>query len=87
MHPRVGREVLIKGSKFILQGQGGPKIKWVDFKRSLAEAIVPSDGTQPSARLQRDRALPCKVVTSTHALPQHPRGFPMVKALITLSTQ
>ena len=62
-------------------------ISEVDFKGSLAEAIIPSDGTQPSARLRRDRALPCKVViTSTHALPQHPRGFPIVKALATLNT-
>ena len=54
----------------------------MDFKRSLAEAIVPSGGTQPSARLRRDGALPCKVgITSTHALPRHPRGFPMVKPL------
>ena len=53
----------------------------MDFKRSLVEAIVPSDGTQPSARLRRG-ALPCKVViTSTHALPRHPRWFPMVKPL------
>lgn len=54
----------------------------MDFKRSLTEAIVPSGGTQPSARLRRDGALPCKVViASTHALPRHPRGFPMVKPL------
>ena len=52
------------------------------FKRSLAEAIIPSGDTQPSARLRRDGVLPCKVViTSTHALPRHPRGFPMVKPL------
>ena len=45
-------------------------MRWVDFKKSLAKAIVPSDGTQPSALLRRDGALPCKVViTSTHALP------------------
>ena len=55
---------------------------WMDFKRSLAEAIIPSGSTQPSARLRRDGALPCKVViTFTHALPRHPRGFPMVKPL------
>ena len=54
----------------------------VDFKTSLAEAIIPSSCTQPSARLRKDGALPCKVViTSTHALPRHPRGFPMVKPL------
>ena len=60
---------------------------WVDFKRSLVEAIIPSGGTQPSARLRRDRALPCKaVITSTHALPRHPREFPMAK-LLTLNSQ
>ena len=60
----------------------------MDYKISLVEAIIPSDGTQPSTRLQRDGALPCKVViTSTHALPRHPRGFPMVKPLKTLNTQ
>ena len=58
----------------------------VDFKRSLVEAIIPSNGTQPSACLQRYGALPCKVViTSTHALPRHPKGFPMAK-LSKLST-
>ena len=47
----------------------------VDFKKSLAETIVPSGGTQPSARLQKDGVLPCKVViTSTHALPRIPGG-------------
>ena len=62
------------------------KTRWV--KGSLVEAIIPSGGTQPSARLQRDETLPCKVViTSTHALPRHPRGFPIVKALTTLSIQ
>ena len=75
MHPRVRKEVLIKGSKLILQGQGGPKMRWVDFTRSLTEAIVPSGGTQHSARLRRDGVLPCKVViTSTHALPRIPGG-------------
>ena len=50
--------------------------------RSLVEVIIPSGGTQPSVSLRRDGALPCKVViTSTHALPRHPRGFPMVKPL------
>ena len=54
----------------------------MDFKRSLAEVLVPSNGTQPSAHLRRDWALPCKVViTSTHVLPRHPGGFPMVKPL------
>ena len=54
----------------------------MDFKRSLTEAIIPSDGMQPSARLRRDEALPCKVViTSTHVLPRHPRGVPIVKPL------
>ena len=54
----------------------------MDFKGSLTEAIVPFGGTQPSARLRRDGALPCKVVIiSTHALPRHLRGFPMVKSL------
>ena len=45
---------------------------------------------QPSARLRRDGALPCKVViTSTQALPRHPRGFPMVKLskILTLYSQ
>ena len=56
------------------------KRREVDFKGSLAEAIVPFGDTQPSARLRRDRKFPCKVViTSTHALPRHPRGFPMAK--------
>ena len=54
----------------------------VDFKKSLAKVIIPSGSTQPSALLQRDWVLPCKVViTSTHALPRHPRGFPMVEPL------
>ena len=54
----------------------------MDFKRSIAEAIVPSGGMQTSARLRRDGALPCKVdITSTHALSRHPMGFPMVKPL------
>ena len=58
------------------------------LKGSLAGAIVPSSGTQPPTRLRRDGALPCKVViNSTHALPQHPRGQPMVKALATLNAQ
>ena len=44
--------------------------KGVDFKIYLVEAIIPSNGTQPSTSLLRDRELPCKVViTSTHALP------------------
>nr|CAN80280.1 hypothetical protein VITISV_019967 [Vitis vinifera] len=65
-----------------LRGQDGFKWIWVDFKISLAEAIILSGGTQPSERLRRDGVLPCKVViTSTHALPRHPRGFPMVKPL------
>ena len=38
-----------------LQGEGGSKWIWVDFKRSLAEAIIPSGGTQPSARLKKRR--------------------------------
>ena len=60
----------------------------VDFKESLAKAIIPTGGTQPFTRLRRDRVLPCKVViTSIHALPRHPRGFPIVTALATLSTQ
>ena len=63
----------------------------MDFKISLAKAIIPSGGTQPSARLKkRDGVLPCKVViTSTHALPRHPRGFLMVKPLklSTLNSQ
>ena len=62
------------------------KRRWVDFKGSLEEAIVPSDGTQLSARLRRDEALPCKVVIIfTHALSRHPRRFPMAK-LLKLST-
>ena len=74
--PTYEEEIIIKGFKLILQGQGGPKRKWVNYKRSLAEAIVPSNGTQPFARLRKYRALLCKVViTSTHALPWHPRGF------------
>ena len=69
MHPRVGGEIIIKGSKAqptrLRQLQKG----MVDFKRSIAKAIVPSDGTQPPARLRKDGALPCKVViTPTHAL-------------------
>ena len=64
------------------------KRREVDFKGSLAEAIIPSSGTQPSACLRRDGALPCKVViTSTHALLRHPSGFPTVKSLKTLNTQ
>ena len=59
------------------------KMGMMDFKKSLAETIVPSGDTQPSTHFQRDGELPCKVViTSTHALPHHPRGFPMVKALL-----
>ena len=47
----------------------------VDFKGSLAKAIIPSNGTQPSAYLRRDGVFPCKVViASTHVLPKHPRG-------------
>ena len=45
---------------------------------------------QPPTHLPRDGAIPRKVViTSTHALPRHPRGFPMVKApqLSALSSQ
>ena len=68
--PTCEEGILIKWSKLILPGQGGSKKRWVDFQRSLAKDIVPSDGTQPSARLQRDGTLPCKVViTSTYALP------------------
>ena len=60
----------------------------MDFKGSLVEAIIPSDGTQPSAHLRKDGALPCKVViTSTHALPRHPKGFPTVKSLKTVNTR
>ena len=62
----------------------------MDFKISLAEAIVTSGGMQPSTRIRRDGAFPCKVViTSTHALPQHPKGFPLVKPLklSTLNSQ
>ena len=60
----------------------------MDFKISLAEAIVTSGGMQPSTRIRRDGAFPCKVViTSTHALPRHPKGFPTVKSLKTLNTQ
>ena len=82
MHPRVRKEVLLEGSTAQPTRSGGSKWIWVDFKGSLAEAIIPSSGTQPSTRLRRDGAFPCKVViTSTHALPQHPRGFPMVKSL------
>ena len=63
------------------------KRRWVDFKGSLEEAIVPSDGTQLSARLRRDGVLPCKVVIIfTHALSRHPKGFPMAK-LSTLNGQ
>ena len=60
---------------------------WVGLLNgSLVGAIVPSSGTQPPTRLQRDEALPCKVViNSTHAL--NLKGQPMVKALTTLSTQ
>ena len=58
------------------------------LKGSLVGAIVPSGGKQPPRRLRSDGALPCKVaITSTHALPRHPSGRPMVKALSTLSTQ
>ena len=60
------------------------------FKRSLVEAIIPSGGTQPSTRLRKDGAFPCKVViTFTHALPRHPMGFHMVKPLklSTLNSQ
>ena len=62
------------------------KRKRMDFKGSLAEAIIPSDGTQLFARLRKNGALPCKVViTSTHALPRH--RFPTVKFLKTLNTK
>ena len=51
------------------------KRREVDFKGSLVEAIVPSDGIQPSTRFRRDMALPCKmVITSTHALPSTSQG-------------
>ena len=64
------------------------KRKGVDFKRSLPEVVVPSNGTQPSARLRKDGELPCKVVIiSTHTLPRHPKGFPIVKSLKTLNTK
>ena len=82
--------ILIKGSELNLRGQGGFKWIWVEFKRSLIEVIIPSGGMQPPAHLWRDGALLCKVViTSTHALPQHPRGFPIVKLskLLTLYSQ
>ena len=66
--------------KVALNGYG-----WA-LKDPLVEAIIPSGGMQPSVRLRRDGALPCKVViTSTHALPRHSRGFPIVKALATLN--
>ena len=56
------------------------------LKGSLVRAIVPSGGTQPPTRLRSDGALPCKVaITSTHALPRHPKGRPLAKALSTLS--
>ena len=89
MHPCVGNEILIKKNLWLnLQGQCDSKKKKMDFKGALREVIVPSDGTQPFVRLRKDRALPCKVViTSTHALHRHLRGFRMVKALTTLSTQ
>ena len=78
----------LKDLRLPLQGQGGSKRIRVDFKGSLAEAIVPSGCTQPSARLWRDGALLCKVViTSTYALSRHPKGFPMVKYLETLNSQ
>ena len=70
--------------KVALNGYG-----WT-LKKSRAEAIIPSSGTQPSAHLRKDGALPCKVdIASTHALPRHPRGFPMVKPLklSTLNSQ
>ena len=62
---------------------------WVGLlKGSPVGAIVPSSGTQPPIRLRRDGSLLYKlVIKSTHALPQHPRGQPMVKAVTTLSTQ
>ena len=64
------------------------KRRGVDFKGSLTEEIVPSDGTQPSARLRKEWALLCKVViTSTHALPWYLRRFSMAKPLKTLNTQ
>ena len=41
---------------------------------------------QPLTHLQRDRALPCKVViTSTHAIPHILKGFLMVKDLLLVS--
>ena len=52
------------------------KRKEMDFKGSLAKAIIPLGGTQPSARLRRDSALLCKVaITSAHALPHILGGF------------
>ena len=72
----------MKDLQLNIQDRGASKMIRVDFKRSLAEAIIPSSGTQPSARLRRDEALPCRVViTSIHALPRHPKGFPWVKPL------
>ena len=60
----------------------------MDFKISLAEAIIPSGGTQPFARLKRDGALPCKVViTSTHALPLYPKGASYSETSQTLNAQ
>ena len=81
------KEVLVEGSKAQPTSQGVFKRGMVDFKISLAEAIIPFGGTQPSVCLKSDGALPCKVViTSTHALPQHLKGFPIVNALVTINT-
>ena len=81
----------MKDIRLNLQGQGGFKRIRVDFKRFLAEAIIPFDGAQPSTRLRRDGALPCKVVIIfTHALPRHPKRVSYgetSKKLSTLNSQ
>ena len=78
----------MKDLRLNLQGQGGSKRKWVGFQRSIAEAIIPFHGAQPSTRLRRDGALPCKVVIIfTHALPRHPKGVSYGETSQTLNAQ
>ena len=51
MHPHVGKEFLIEGSKLNLKGQGSSKRKGWAKKGSLIETIIPSGDMQPPVRL------------------------------------
>ena len=64
-----------KKSKFTYKVKMALKLKGWAFEEVLSKSNRTLNSTQPLIHVRRDGVLPCKVViTSTRALPRHPKG-------------